>query len=293
MNVEWLGGNKMIKVKKVLNSSIVLVENDQQKEYILLGKGIGYGKKAGNIVEESKADQIFIPVENVKVKEFLGLLDSMPPVFIELTTQIVDYAEKQLNTKLNSGIYFTLMDHLHFAVERFMKNINITNRVYWEIKNYYAKEYEIGEFALQLMNERLNINLPIEEAANIAFHLVNAQGEKQESKDAMKTAKMIGSIVNLVRYTLNISSDEKNIHYTRFITHIKFFVERIYADTMLEEEDSELFKQIASLYPQAMDGAFKIKEYIKQVYEKTIPNEELAYLAVHIHRLISYNQLKR
>ncbi|TRZ40037.1 PRD domain-containing protein [Niallia circulans] len=282
----------MIKVKKVLNSSIVLVENDQQKEYILLGKGIGYGKKAGNIVEESKADQIFIPVENVKVKEFLGLLDSMPPVFIELTTQIVDYAEKKLNTKLNSGIYFTLMDHIHFAVERFMKNINITNRVYWEIKNYYAKEYEIGEFALQLMNERLNIVLPIEEAANIAFHLVNAQGEKQESKDAMKTAKMIGSIVNLVRYTLNISSDEKNIHYTRFITHIKFFVERIYADSMLEEEDSELFKQIASLYPQAMDGAFKIKEYIKQVYEKTIPNEELAYLAVHIHRLISYNQLK-
>lgn len=282
----------MIKVKKVLNSSIVLVENDQQKEYILLGKGIGYGKKAGNIVEESKADQIFIPVENVKVKEFLGLLDSMPPVFIELTTQIVDYAEKKLNTKLNSGIYFTLMDHIHFAVERFMKNINITNRVYWEIKNFYAKEYEIGEFALQLMNERLNIVLPIEEAANIAFHLVNAQGEKQESKDAMKTAKMIGSIVNLVRYTLNISSDEKNIHYTRFITHIKFFVERIYADSMLEEEDSELFKQIASLYPQAMDGAFKIKEYIKQVYEKTIPNEELAYLAVHIHRLISYNQLK-
>ncbi|NRG34338.1 PRD domain-containing protein [Niallia circulans] len=282
----------MIKIKKVLNSSVVLVENAQKKEYILLGSGIGYGKKVGSVIEENKADQMFIPVENVKVKEFLSLLDAMPAIFIELTQQIVNYAERKLHTKLNTGIYFTLMDHLHFAVERYKKNINITNRVYWEIKNYYTEEFEIGVHALKLLNEKLNIEMPIEEAANIAFHLVNAQGEKQESKDAMKTARMIGSIVNLVRYTLNINSDEKNVHYIRFITHVKFFVERFYSDSMLEDKDNVLFDQIASLYPQAMDGAFKIKEYIKQVYDTTIPNEELAYLAVHIHRLISYNQLK-
>lgn len=282
----------MIKIKKVLNSSVVLVENEQKKEYILFGKGIGYGQKTGNMIEENKADQMFIPIENVKVKEFLGLLDEIPPVFIELTQQIVNFAEKKLNTKLNTGIYFTLMDHLNFAVERYKKNINITNRVYWEIKNFYPEEFEIGVFSLKLMNDKLKIDMPIEEAASIAFHLVNAQGEKQESKDAMKAAKMIGSIVNLVRYTLNINIDEKNIHYTRFITHVRFFVERFYANNMLEDESNVLFEQIASLYPQAMDGAFKIKEYIKQVYEKTIPNEELAYLAVHIHRLISYNQLR-
>jgi len=41
-----------------------------------------------------------------------------------------------------------------------------------------------------------------------------------------------------------------------------------------------------------MSGAFKIKEYIEQVNGKTILNEELAYLAVHIHRLSNYNQLE-
>lgn len=282
----------VIKIKKVLNSSVVLVEDEkQQKEYILFGKGIGYGQKTGNVIEEHQADQMFIPVENVKVKEYLGLLDAIPPVFIELTQQIVNYAENKLNTKLNTGIYFTLMDHLNFAVERYKKNINITNRVYWEIQNYYSEEFEIGVYALKLMNKTLDIEMPREEAANIAFHLVNAQGEKEESKDAMKTAKMIGSIVNLVRYSLNINLDPKNIHYSRFITHVKFFVKRFYADKMLEEKENVLFKQIAVLYPQAMDGAFKIKEYMNQVYGKDIPKEEIAYLAVHIHRLISYNQL--
>ncbi|HZH58799.1 MAG TPA: PRD domain-containing protein, partial [Metabacillus sp.] len=254
-------------------------------------KGIGYGQKVGNIIKENQADQMFFPVENIKVKEFIGLLDSIPPEFIELTQQIVSYAEDKLKTNLNTSIYFMLMDHLNFAVERYHKGINITNKVYWEIKNYYAEEFEIGVYALKLMNDKFNIDLPIEEAANIAFHLINAQGEQKESRNGMRYARMIGSIVNLTRYSFNIDLDEDNIHYTRFITHVKFFVERFYSDKMLDDKDNVLFKQLASLYPQAMDGAFKIKDYIKQVNGKDIPNEELAYLAVHIHRLITYNEL--
>ena len=281
----------MIKIKKVLNSSVVLVIDGQGKEFVLFGKGIGYGKRVGAIIADHKADQIFMPVDNFKAKELLDLLDAMPPEFIDLTQKIVNHAENKLNTKLTSGIYFTLMDHMNFAVERYKKNINITNRVYWEIKNYYTEEFEIGLYAIRLMNEAFEIDLPKEEAANIAFHIVNSQTEKSESRDGMKYAKMIGSIVNLVRYTLNINFDTENVHYTRFITHVKFFVERYFDDKMIDDKDDVLFEQIANLYPQAMNGAFKIKEYIQQVYGKNIPNEELTYLAVHIHRLISYNQL--
>ncbi len=281
----------MVKIKKVLNSSVVLAEDEYKKEFILFGKGIGYGQKAGNFIMERQADQIFLPIENAKTKELLSLLDAIPSEFVDLTQRIVSQAEDRFNTKLNTGIYFTLMDHLHFAVERYKKNMNITNRVYWEIKNYYREEFEIGLFAVQLMNEQFQIELPKEEAANIAFHLINAQGQENESADGLRYAKMIGSIVNLVRYTLSINIDEGNIHYTRFITHVKFFVERFYSDKMLDDESNLLFEQMANLYPQAMDGAFKIKEYIKQVNGKTIPNEEIAYLAVHIHRLITYNQL--
>lgn len=281
----------MLKIKKVLNSSVILAEDEQNKEYIMLGKGIGYGQKVGSMIEEHQADRIFMPIENVKVKEYLGLLDAIPPVYVELTGRIVAYAEGKLQTKLNTGIYFTLMDHLHFAVERYHKKIAISNKVFWEIKNYYAEEFAIGLFALDLIKEKLQIDMPKEEAANIAFHLINAQSEEKESKDGMKMAKMIGSIVNLVRYSMNIDMDTENVHYTRFVTHVKFFVERFYTGKMMKDTDNILFQQIASLYPQAMDGAFKIKEYLQQVHGITIPNEELTYLAVHIHRLISHNQL--
>ncbi|GGF70358.1 transcription antiterminator BglG [Paenibacillus albidus] len=282
----------MLKLKKALNSSVILVEDQNGKEFILFGKGIGYGKKAGTFVEEDQAHQIFIPVEHNKVKELLGVLDTIPPVIVELTQQIVGHAEVQLKTKLSTSIYFTLMDHLNFAVERTRKGINITNKVYWEIKNYYPNEFQIGMYALKLVNEKLEVEFPVEEAANIAFHLINAQSDQSDSGNGMRYAKMIGSIVNLVRYNFHIDLDSDNIHYSRFITHVKFFVERFYSDQMLNDSDNALFEQIAGLYPQVMLGALKIKEYIEQVYGKTIPNEELAYLAVHIQRLTRYNLIE-
>jgi len=281
----------MIRIKKILNTSVVLVENDVHQEFIMLGKGIGFGQKAGNVIEEHQADQLFMPIETIKAREFINLLDSIDPVYIDLTQEIVNHAEQKLGTKLNPGVFFTLMDHLSFAVERYKKNINLKNRVYWEIKSYYTEEFKVGEFALKRVNETFNINLPKEEAANIAFHVINAHGQEHHSRDGMQQAKMIGSIVNLVRYTLNINMNTESIHYTRFITHVKFFVERYFADEMLDDKDDVLFEQIASLYPEAMNGAFKIKEYINQVYKKSISNDELTYLAVHIHRLLSYDQL--
>ncbi|MFW2500679.1 PRD domain-containing protein [Clostridium diolis] len=282
-----------MKIKKVLNSSVILAIDENSKEFICLGKGIGYNKKNGDIVEKKSIDQIFMPVENIQINEYLKLLDSIPPIYLDITQKIVSKAEKELDSKLNMSIYFTLSDHLNFAVERAKKNINITNRVYWEIKNYYSEEFKIGEYALNLLNELIGIRLPEEEAANIAFHIINAQSQSNDSRDSMKYAKMIGGIVNLVRYSIGSSLKMEGIHYQRFITHVKFFTERFFNNEMLKDENDVMFEQIATLYPESMEIAFKIKDYIKKVYDGDIPKDELTYLAVHINRLQAYNEINK
>ncbi len=40
-----------------------------------------------------------------------------------------------------------------------------------------------------------------------------------------------------------------------------------------------------------MNGAFKVKEYVEKIYDKEVPDDELTYLAVHINRLLNYNEL--
>jgi beta-glucoside operon transcriptional antiterminator len=276
-------------IEKVLNSSIVLAQDEKGKNFILLGKGIGYGKKIGMIIEEQSVEQIFIPVENNELEKVSYLMNAIPPELIEVTQDIITYAKNVLNVKFKDSIYFILADHLNFSIKRFIENINITNRVFWEVKNFYSKEFAVGLYAVKLMNTKFNISLPEEEAANIAFHLVNAQDEKDESLDTMKAAKLVGVIVNIVRYSIKDGFDTESIHYSRFITHIKYFVERYFSGGLLNETDDILYNQVSSKYKEAFSCSLKIDDYFYEKYQTHLPHEELAYLIVHIQRLISKN----
>ncbi|MHC5227960.1 PRD domain-containing protein [Enterococcus sp. LJL99] len=278
-------------IKKVLNANAILAE-DNAREYILFGKGIGYGKKNGEIVAEEAVNQTFIPLANSEIKEYVNLLESIPSSILEITREIVQHAEEKLEYSLNPSIYFMLSDHLNFAIERQKSGITITNRVFWEIKNYYSAEFELGNFALRLIKKELGIVLPEEEAANIAFHLINAQAAQGAKGDGMNYAKLISAATNIVRYSVGKNIDNKSVHYQRFITHLKFFAERFFSDNLLFEKNDLLFEQIAILYPKATEIAFMVKDHIESIYEKKIPKEEVTYLAVHINRMISAQEIE-
>lgn len=277
----------MPQIKKVLNSSVILVSDEQEKEYIILQKGIGYGRKPGEKVELSGESQIFVPLSSNDRNQFLELLKEIPAAYLELSQKIVAYAENQLHTKLNEHIYLALTDHMHFAVERFKEKVVITNRVFWELKTFYPKEYQIGLYALDIVREKLGINLPEEEAANVAFHIVNAQKDEDVQYDAMRAAKLIGKIVTLVTYLMKCQPDKESIHYSRFISHLQYFSERFFSDKMLDSPDDFLYEQIEKGYPKALNCAERVRTLVLKEYDKAITNEEVVYLAVHIQRLIS------
>lgn len=275
----------MPQIKKVLNSSVILVSDEQDKEYIILQKGIGYGGKPGQKVTVLDGSKVFVPVSPSDRSQLLKLLDEIPATYLEITQKTVQYAQQQLHTTLNEHIYLALTDHLHFAVERMKEHIVIANRVFWELKTFYPKEYDIGLYACRLVKEALDIELPVEEAANVAFHIANAQKDENSQYDAMRAAKLIGKIIMLVTYTMNCQPDKESLHYSRFISHLQYFAERFFADKMLASEDDFLYNQISAGYPRAITCAEKVRTLVLKEYDKLIPNEEVAYLAVHIQRL--------
>lgn len=277
----------MLWIKKVLNSSVVLAADEDGGEFIVLEKGIGYGRKAGEIVEVGGTSQIFVQLSQTDRNQLAELLSEIPPSYLEVTQEIVAYAEQQLDTSLNEHIYLALTDHLHFAVERFEKNMIITNRVFWELKSFYPKEYQVGVKALEIIKRELGIELPQEEAANIAFHIVNAQKEDEVQYDAMRAAKLIGKVVTLVTYSMNCQPDKESLHYSRFISHMQYFAERFFTDKMLDSPDDFLYVQMEKGYPKALSCAEKVRTLILKEYNRVISNEEAAYLAVHIQRLTS------
>jgi beta-glucoside operon transcriptional antiterminator len=278
-------------IKKILNPNTILAADKDQKEYVFFGKGIGYSRKIGQTVDDEDINRVFIPVDNRQIQEYLRLFDSIPAIYFDITQKIIKHAEELLNANLNTSLFFTLSDHLIFSIERHRNGLNILNRVFWEIKNYYPIEFSVGEYALRLLKKELGQVLPQEEAANIAFHIINAQNVASATSKGMEYAKLVGGISDIVKYELKMDFDREDVHYQRFITHLKFFAERYYEGKMITENDSGLFEQIAQLYPKALTVSFTVKDYIEILNESKVTKEEVAYLTVHINRLMSNKKL--
>lgn len=277
----------MIRIKKVLNTSVVLVKDETGAESILLGKGIGFGKKAGEkLQEELTTSQLFIPINHEGIKQIVEMANAIAPEIFDLAYHIVHMAKAELRTSFHDNVYFILADHLSFALDRYQKGMKITNRLQWEIQSFYPKEYETAKNCLSYINRKMQVHLSEEEAVNIAFHLINAQSSHSAEYDSARYAKTIGELVNLVRYSLNRDFQKESIHYLRFVTHIRFFVERFFTDKMLEDSDENFYLHQKNTYQKEADIANRIKEYLYEKYQKLITDEEMSFLMIHINRLI-------
>jgi len=263
--------------------------DENEKEVVVMGKGIGFQKKAGDSVDEGLIEKVFhLPKEHAS--QFENLIADMPYEYIQLAKEIIQYAKDNMNKNLNRNIYITLTDHLNFAIQRQQQGIAFQNALLWEIRKYYSDEFRIGLKALEMVKEKVNIELPEDEAGFIALHLVNAELDG-DMKHAANMPGMIKDMINIVRYTFGIELDETTLSYERFVTHLKFFIQRAVQGECYDVDDVEFIESIRTRYPKEYECALKMKEYMDKRVNYQITTEELAYLTIHIARVNRRNPL--
>lgn len=274
-----------MQIIKIMNNSLIVTMDENEKEILVMGKGIGFRKKPGDYVSQEQIEKIFVLKSEVSTKEYVRLIEETPNEQIEIVDYIIKYANGQFNKNLNDQIFITLIDHISYAIKRCENNIKIQNRLLWEVKNFYPKEFEIGRYSVEYINNKLGINLPEEEAGNIAFHIVNAQTDECEMENTMLAVKMLKDIYNIIQYNLKIKIDKDSLNYSRFILHLQFFIQRLLDGKMNDSSDSFVFEQIQKQYPEKVKCAKLIEDYIKNLLDKQITNDELMYLTIHIIRV--------
>lgn len=276
----------MVKIKKVLNSSVVLAEDKKKSEFIILGKGIGYGKKMGNRIEIDRSHQLFIPVNDIKLKSIFEMVDSIPATILEIAHKIVLDAKNKIQVKFNDSIYFVLADHINFAVERYKKGLLVTNSLTWEIQSLYPLEYEIACEGVSEINKKLNLELPTEEAVSIVFHLVNAQMTNNSRYDTGRYVKLIGDIINIIKNCAKQDFNKESIHYIRFISHIRHFAERFFLDEMIQEKEESIYIINEIGYKREQEIVQTISRYLYNKYGKTLPKDEEFFLMIYVNLVL-------
>ncbi|GEA32814.1 BglG family transcription antiterminator LicT [Clostridium diolis] len=273
-------------IKKILNNNVVITENDSGKEIIVMGAGLAFKSKKGDIIPEEKIDKIFTLSDNEAKQKLQLILSEIPLEYVEVTEKIINNAKEKLGKKLNDTLYITLTDHIYSSVERYNEGLPLKNALLWDTKRFYKEEFTIGMECLQIIKDKFNVDMQEDEAASIALHIVNAQ-MNEDMTILYDITKIMQEITNIVKYHFNIIFNEESLAYYRFITHLKFFAQRLLKENdYRDDNDSELFETVKKKYKDAYECTKKIDKFILEKYNYKLADEELLYLTIHITKVI-------
>ncbi len=276
-----------MKIERILNNNVVIVYDAQGNEQVVCGKGIAFKKEIGDTVDEHEINKVFVLKDKRDNQKFQELLNEIPLEHIEVANEIIDMIKIDLGKDLNDSIYISLSDHIYTSIERFLEGIAVKNGLLWEIKHFYEKEYDLGIKALDIVESKFKVRLPEDEAGFIALHIVNAEMDESSVDRVIEITKIIQEISNLVKYYFSIDFDENSVYYFRFITHLKFFAQRLIAGNPVENlKDDDLLEVVKMKYQTSFKCAEKIGQFIEGKYHYSITDEEKLYLTIHIERVI-------
>ena len=271
-------------IDKIINNNIVSASDGEGREVVVMGRGIGFGMKPGKEIPENKIEKIFRIKSRTLAEQFKDLLADMPMEHVKVSSDIIAYAKENLKLKLNQSIYVSMTDHIDFAITRYQEGIKPQNALLWEIKRFYSREYELGMYAIKTIEEKLQIRLPEDEAGFIALHFLNAE-YGTDIRDAAKFPNLVKKILEIVVKPIWNAPPETSLHYERFVTHIKFLLQRVYRKELLPDEESELAELMQKKYQKEYDCSKQVAVYIEKETDCSLSGEEVMYLAIHIRRV--------
>lgn len=250
-----------MKIKKALNNNVAIV-GDGNSEKIVMRRGICFAKHAGDELDETKIEKTFVLNDTKVFDMFKSLFSEIPYEYFELSQNILGYAKSDLGKSFDDRIYLDLTDHIYAAIKRFKEGIVVKNAILLEVQRFYASEYEIGLYALEIIKERFDVELPLDEAGFISLHIVNAELNEGNMDDIYTITKIMQEITNIIKYHFKRDFDEKSVYYYRFMTHLRFFSQRLLSDaTYNDTSDSDLQEVIKNRYKEAYACAEKIGIY--------------------------------
>ncbi len=280
-----------MRIFKILNNNVAVVMDENGQEKIVMGRGICYKKKPGDAILEEEIDKTFFLSAADISNKFQELIQDIPIEHMAVGEEIIAEAERRLDKKLNDTVYISLIDHVHTSIVRFLEGVTVKNVLLWDIRRFYKEEFKIGLWALELIQEKCKVMLPEDEAGFIALHLANAQMDQESMHNMYEITRIIQEVVNLVKYYFKIDFHEDDVYYFRFITHLKFFAQRLVEQKVYTEDDIEdLWAVIRGKYPKSFDCVERITKFIESKYKYHLSKEEQLYLTIHIERVVSKNR---
>ncbi len=275
-----------VAVHKVLNNNVVISLDEAGRERVLMGRGLGFGLSADDVVDPAKVEKTFILDTGADGDRERQLLTEVPYPIVEAVSQAVDGAERTLGRHLGRHVTIAVIDHIQFVLERLDKGLRIPTTAMPELRVLHPQEFAAAKQMAAAISTALDRELPPEEAVFLTMHLLNATRDEPNGTAAL-LFRRVQHVVQTVEQGLGVTLDSESVDYARFVLHIQFLLQRLVNRTMLASGDTSFFEFAKHSYPASHAIALDVKAYVLAATGSTLTDEELLYVIVHVERLKS------
>lgn len=271
----------MYRITKVLNHNTVIgLKEDTRKEYLIMGKGIGFGKKVSERLETDGSETTYSLQDSTERGEAKQLATSVDPICLEIANEILDEAEKEFQ-KIDRNILFPLADHIEYAVKRVKNNEQISNPLTDDIRILFYKEYKVADKIRPIIQNALGVEMDEDEVGYVALHVHSALQDENVSQ-AMQMARAVRECITLVEQEVGRPIDVLTLSYNRLMNHVRNMVARAMNH---EELKLNMNDYMGIKFPQAFETAKHICEQVGEMLKCPLSEVEIGYLAMHIERV--------
>lgn len=280
-----------VQIIKKINNNFVIARDSTGEEVIVRGKGLGFQKLPYELDDLSLVERTYYDVDT-RFATFLNEIDD--DEFI-VANAICDKAKSVVRAELSPNLIFTLADHLHFSIERLRQGMLFSYPLEYEIRQAYASEMSVGEYALQIIEEWLGWTLPADEAVGFAMNVINAETSQIPPYGA-GLRECIEGMTRIIETRLDVNIDRSSADFTRFVAHVRYLLNRAATaatGAVGPSDGAKLYSEIRSSNPELNDCAQHLMSYLSKRTGLPQSDDETLYLMLHVSRLVSTAHLKQ
>ena len=254
----------MYRVIKVLNNNGILVYHvETGKEMILLGNGVGFGKKPTEQIEKLPGAKVYSLVTRRKQESVLKTVNGIRPEFIEATGKIIEEAENVFQ-KINHEMLLPLADHIALAAKRAKENRQLPNPFTPDIRVLFGEEYQVALKGRKIIQQLTGYEISEDEVGFITLHIHAGLSDEAVSQTLDATR-----IVN---------------EGIAMMSHMYYMILRTRKG---EGTNADFNEFIFQNYPRTGEAAKRVCDYMSRQLKQPVAKEEIGFLAIHIQRVIS------
>lgn len=269
------------RVKKILNNNVVLATQGF-REVVVVGLGIGHHLRPRDRIESKSIEKVF-DLRQEDLLKTTQLVQEIPDDTFFMIYRMIREVADHRNLQPDAHAYVTLVDHLHFAMERFRSGQKIRNLMLTDLKILYPEAYAFSSELLTLFNRHFAIDLPEDEVGFLTMHVVNGLYTDLDNQSSILT-DCVFDCLNIIRdqYLLALKLDD--LQTQRIMIHLKMLIQRVISRKQVDDSEKVLYN-VFDEFESAYSCALQIQKYLEHRLRTHVNRQELVYLTIHIHRL--------